>query len=219
MKKLAFLTILLLATGCATTGNKTIEEVKVPKVSSLDKNKYVVSVNAKNFNSKLKKRASIIFINSQMKQKGVNVNAVNLRHWISNSLSKKGYYLDRLGPLINFAILVEYGIEPLSSKEGQEEVMFNRYIKLSAIDYAKFKQSKKVSLLWETKIHSVGPDSDLSKILPIVAGFLNESVETDLSKEYVLDSNDPRLESTKEVPTTIPVDDFKPTLDELNFFN
>ena len=219
MKKLAFLTILLLATGCATTGTKSIEEVQVPKVSSLDKNKYVVSVNAKNFNSKLKKRASIIFINSQMKQKGVNVNAVNLRHWISNSLSKKGYYIDRLGPLINFAILVEYGIEPISSREGQEEVMFNRYIKLSAIDYAKFKQNKKVNLLWETKIHSVGPDSDLSKILPIVAGFLNESVETDLSKEYVLDSNDPRLESTKEVPTTIPVDDFKPTLDELNFFN
>lgn len=219
MKKLAFLTILILATGCATTGGKNNDTVSVPKVSSLDRNKYVVSVNSKNFNSKLKKRASIIFINSQMKQKNINVNAVNLRHWISSSLSKKGYYLDRLGPLINFAILVEYGIEPLNNREGQEEVMFNRYIKLSAIDYNKFKQNKKVSLLWETKIHSVGPDSDLSKILPVVSGFLNESIETDLTQEYVLDANDPRLEITKEVPTTIPVDDFKPTLDELNFFN
>lgn len=230
MKYLILLALFL--TGCATTSSQNLPSREVIglegldpyEVSNLDKGQYFLAINSKAYKTGLKKRASIIFINNQMKQKNINLNTVNLRYWLKNQLAKREYFIDRLSPLIQIAVLVEYGVEPVNSPAYQQKfdkVLFNRYLKVYAIDYAKFKNSKKVDIVWDVDISSLGPSEDLSKVLPVLASFIPDVLEQNLEKgkKVIVPQNDPRLEATKEVPTSIPVDDFKPTVDELNFFN
>ena len=90
---------------------------------------------------------------------------------------------------------------------------------MKALDYPELRNNKEHKVLWETRVSSIGPETEMAKILPVLAAFVEEGLDKNVEAKYFVSTNDPRLEPTKTIPTSISVEEFKPTVEELKFFN
>jgi hypothetical protein len=234
-KSLSFLLILLILSGCATTSNSVREFsilkkeplIKVDDLSTydmayLDKSHYFVQIESAVTKEKAQKRVGMIFTTETLKQQKISLNSINLKSWISKSLKNQGYFIERISSSSQVVILVEYGMEEYPSVKYQQNFkgkLYNRYLNLRALNYPAFKKQKQQKVLWELRVSSIGPDTEIGKILPILGAFVGEGLGKTLEDKFFISNNDPRLDSTKEIPTAISVEEFKPTVEELKFFN
>lgn len=227
--------ILLIFTGCATTGQSvrqfsllkpqsatSLNSLSVYDMAYLDKSHYFVNVEGAKGKSEGRKRVGLIFTTETLKQQKISLNSINLKTWISKNLKQQGYYIERITSQTQVVVLVEYGVEEYKNEQYSsqfKEKLNNRYLNLRALDYPAFRDKKEQKVLWEVRVNSIGPEQDIGKILPIIGAFVGEGINRNITDKFFISNNDPRLDITKEIPTAISVDEFKPTVDELKFFN
>ena len=230
MKKL-FL-ILLISTGCATSKKDLTQFSILPEVSQvsvnslsdfdlayLDRGHYLVQLEGAKSSIKPKKLVGLIFTTETLKQQGLSLNSIYLKSWLKTSLKTQGYYLERISSKSQVVLLVEYGLSEYSSGKDFKGKLYNRYLKIKALDYQQLRSQDKQEVLWEVRVSSIGPETEISKILPVLAAFVDEGIEKNVENKRFISTNDPKLEQTKPIPSAISVEEFKPTVEELNFFN
>lgn len=227
--------ILLILTGCAT-GQKSLtnfsilpqdsavkmDSLSIADLAYLDKSHYLIQVEGAKSKNKAKKMVGLIFTSETLKQQGLSLNSIYLKSWLKTALKTQGYYLERISSRSQVVILVEYGFDPVEGKKYQQEFkgkLYNRYLKMKALAYPELRNNQEQKVLWEVRVSSIGPDTEMGKILPVLAAFVSEGIEQNVESKYFVSTNDPRLESTNTIPTSISVEEFKPTVEELNFFN
>ena len=228
--RLILLFPLLLTLGCSSSlkkadsslENLSLVGLSLSDLSNLDEKQFLIEVQAKKNKDGFKKRAALVFLNPEMTNRKLNLNTINLKFWLRGFLNDKGYLLEKLNSKTNLVIVVSYGVSAAHNKNYEEtfgKSLTQKKLEIKALDYQALKKDNHKPF-WEGKISSVGPENDISLILPAMASFLKDVIDTDLdSNRIIIPSNDPRLQLTKEVPTAIPIDEFKPSIEELNFFN
>lgn len=232
-----FLVFLVLGlAGCASSPvKKSVEEMVQPEalaptfleglnygdLISLDKSVYLVEIKSKNLrpHKEKHKKASVIVVNEKYKQRSaLNLPLINLKYWLRRQLNTKEYYVESyLHGKTPISVLVQYGQMPLQNNKGLDLKV--RYIRLIAIDYQEYKKSKHFVPLWEGQISSVGPKATAEEMMPVLGAFIDKVVETGENKRFLVPLNDPILEKTKDLPASVVIDELKPSLEELEFFN
>lgn len=235
IKQIWGLLILTSLIGCTTLPKGSVtdfsllppEELSLDKISVydmayLDKAQYLVSIEGAKGKMASQKRVGLIFTTETLKQQQISITSINLKSWLVKELKGNGYYIERISPRSQVVILVEYGVQEIKNSTYEQQFqkkLYNRYLNLRALNYPKFKEDKQIEVLWETRISSLGPETDINKILPVLSALVPEVVGQNKKEILLVAKNDPRLENTKEVPTAISVEEFKPTVEELKFFN
>lgn len=234
--KLWIMILSLFLVSCATTApKKTVEDMVAPQILdpafveglsyadllALDKSVFLVETRSQNLRAHKEKykKSSIIVVNEKYKQRtALNMPLINLKYWLKKQLNSKEYlvegYLHGKTPI---AVLVQYGQMPLQNTKGLDLKV--RYIRLTAIDYQEYKKNKSFVPLWEGQVSSVGPKATAEEVMGVLGAFLDKVIENGEVKRYLLPSNDPLLDKTKDVPASVVIDDLKPSLEELEFFN
>lgn len=223
--------LILLISSCASTNKpvteftllsksaiSSLEKMDGSQIASLDRGQYLVQIEGAFRKTSSKNKTGLIFVNDTLKQKEISLESIFLKNWIKKILKNNQYYIERLSTQSKVVVLVEYGTEELVHPKTKEKLQ-NRYLKMRAIDYSLFKKNKTQDVFWEARISSLGYDIEMKEILPKLAAFLDEAVEKDVNYKMWLSEEDPRFELTKQIPTAISVDEFKPTVEELKFFN
>ena len=236
MRNLIILSMLLFLSACATTApKKTVNDLVSPEavgpelleglsygdLVSLDKSVFLVEVKSKNLrvNKEKYKKGAMVVVNDKYKQSSaLNMPLISLKHWLKKQLGAKEYiiegYLHGKTPIL---ILVQYGQSPMEQTKGLN--LYMRYVRLIAVDYQEYKKSKNLVPYWEGQVSSVGPRPRAEEVIHVLGAFLDKTMESTGSKRYLIPTNDPLLEKTKDVPSSIVIDDLKPSLEELEFFN
>lgn len=232
-----FYLLLIFIVGCAhsPSKNKNIEELSLldPKqnlslqgltpqdFNSLDFESYLLFIDSDVKELGKSQIAGVLFVNELLKKQVVSLNSIYLKGWIKDSLRSKTYYVDKLSSKTKIIILTDYYVNEIKIFNNKNESIpfFNRVLTLKALDYQEYKNNKKEVIQWEIRISSLGPSNNINKILPVLASFIETAVGTKSNTRYIISSNDPLLKKTQSVPHSIPVDDFKPSVEELNFFH
>lgn len=197
-----------------------VEGLTYGDLVSLDKNTFLVELKGTNYKTldQKQKKASLMVVNEKLKQQTLNMPSINLKHWLKKQLNKQSYfvesYLNSKTPLV---ILVQYGDRKI--KESRVGDMNLRYLRVIAVDYQAYKNKKTLVPIWEGQISSIGYQRTAEEILPILGSFIDRIIGQNINERVLLPITDPVLEKTKDVPVTIVIDDLKPSLEELEFFN
>ena len=237
MKKLLILSLSWIIVSCTTSGvkeSKTPLEMVQPKavdthliegltygdLVTLDKSTYLVELQGKNYKNleSKNKKAALIVVNEKFKQRSLNVPSINLKYWLKKQLNSKSYYVESyLNSKTPTVVLVQFGERSMpNDKVGELKV---RYLRLIAVDYQAYKNKKEVVPIWEGQISSVGPSKGVEDMLPILGSFIDRSIGQDVKERILMPATDPILDKTKDVPVSIVIDDLKPSLEEIEFFN
>lgn len=221
---------LFLTLGCASSlkkeapvvSSQSLEGLSISDLANLDKKQFLIELNSFKKEENFKRKASLVFLNPEMSNRRLNLNTINLKFWLRGFLNDKGYILEKLHSKSSIVIVVDYGISSIKSPAYEQtfgKSLSQKTLTIKAYNYQDLKKEKS-KILWEGKITNLGPEADLSVVLPVMASFLKDVMETNVSKSQIMiPHNDPKLELTKEVPTAIPIDDYKPSIEELNLFN
>lgn len=236
MKAFLPLFLIILLSGCATTKVGPVErfsllpettpvnmqELTPMDMAYLDRSQFLVQIEAAKGKDGGGKRVGLIFTTETMRQQPISLTSINLKTWLVKGLKTQGYFIERTNSLTQTVILVEYGIEEVKNNLYTQQFhkkLYNRYLNLRALNYPAYRDKKEQKVLWEARISSLGPEMDMNKILPVLSALVPEVVNQASNQSLLVAPKDPRLELTKELPTAISVEEFKPTVEELKVFN
>jgi hypothetical protein len=236
MKAVLALFLIIFLAGCATTKVGPVDrfsllpentpihmqDLSPMDMAYLDKSQFLVQVEAAKGKDSGGKRVGLIFTTETMHQQPISITSINLKSWLVKGLKTQGYFFERTNPQTQAVILVEYGVEEINNPIYQQQFhkkLYNRYLNLRALNYPAYRESRAQKVLWEVRLSSLGPESDMNKILPVLSALVPEVVNQSVTQNLLVAPGDPRLELTKEVPTAISVEEFKPTVEELKVFN
>ena len=236
MKIFLPLFLIILLTGCATVKTGPVgrfsllpettpvhmQDLTPMDMAYLDKSQFLVQMEAAKGKEKGGKRIGLIFTTETMRQQPISITSINLKSWLVKGLKTIGYFLERTNAQTQVVILVEYGVEEINNPTYVQQFhkkIYNRYLNLRALNYSAYRDSKRQKVLWEVRLSSLGPESNMNKILPVLSALVPEAINQQVTQTLLVSPRDPRLEMTKEVPTAISVEEFKPTVEELKVFN
>lgn len=236
MKVVLALFLIILVTGCATTKVGPVDRFSLlPQnipvamqdltpmdMAYLDKSQYLVQMEAAKGKDTGEKRVGLIFTSETMRQQPISLTSINLKSWLVKGLKNQGYFLERTNNQTQVVILVEYGVEEINNPVYVQQFhkkLYNRYLNLRALNYPAFRDKRQQKVLWEVRLSSLGPESNMNKILPVLSALVPEAVNQQTTQTLLVAPGDPRLQMTKELPTAISVEEFKPTVEELKVFN
>lgn len=195
-----------------------LESLSLRDLAFLDKEQYLIHVESATTENYKINNVGIVFVNESLKQQGLTLGSIHLKKWIEDAFLIKNYQVERINKSTQVVVLVEYGVNNVPPNPNIPYKLHQRFLSLRALDYKKLKIGE-LHVFWEMKISSIGVSTEINKILPILASFIENNIGTNFENHYLLSINDPQLERTKKIPSGIIIDDFKPTVEELNFFN
>jgi hypothetical protein len=228
--------LIILLSGCATTKVGPVDRFsllpqEIPismqsltpmDMAYLDKSQFLVQMEAAKGKTSGDKRVGLIFTTETMRQQPISLTSINLKSWLVKALKTQGYFLERTNSQTQVVILVEYGIEEINNPVYVQQFhkkLYNRYLNLRALNYPSYRDKREQQVLWEVRLSSLGPESNMNKVLPVLTALVPEAVNQQVTQTLLISPGDPRLEISKEAPTAISVEEFKPTVEELKVFN